>query len=65
MMKDFTTNNIYNNIVSAWKELLRKHGFRCVTIEEICTKAYVSKMTCYKFLPSKIELAKTVFRMVV
>lgn len=61
-MNDFKANKKYTNIVSTGKELFWKHGFRRVTIEEICKKAGVSKMTYYKFFPNKIELAKTVFR---
>lgn len=61
-MNDFKANKKYTNIVSIGKELFWKHGFRRVTIEEICKKAGVSKMTYYKFFPNKIELAKTVFR---
>ncbi|MBN2410872.1 helix-turn-helix transcriptional regulator, partial [candidate division KSB1 bacterium] len=39
------------------KELFFKYGIRRVTIEEICKKARVSKMTFYKFFQNKIELA--------
>jgi AcrR family transcriptional regulator len=55
-------NKKYNDIIITGKDLFWKHGFRRVTIEEICQKAHVSKMTYYKFFPNKIELAKTVFR---
>jgi AcrR family transcriptional regulator len=51
----------YGNIITTARELFWKHGFRRVTIREICEKAGVSKMTFYKFFPNKIELAKTVF----
>lgn len=47
------------------KELFWKYGFRRVSVEEICKKAGVSKMTYYKFFPNKIELAKTVFKYLV
>jgi AcrR family transcriptional regulator len=50
-----------NVILSASRELFWKHGFRRVTIEEICEKAGISKMTFYRYFPNKIELAKTVF----
>jgi len=43
------------------RELFWKHGFKRVTIEEICRKANVSKMTYYKHFPNKIELAKAIF----
>lgn len=48
-------------LLSAARELFWKFGFRRVTIEEICEKAIVSKMTFYKFFPDKISLAKAVF----
>lgn len=49
------------DIVTAARELFWKHGFRRVTIQEICDRAGVSKMTFYKYWSNKIELAKTVF----
>src|SRR5690554_6638650 len=51
----------YWDTLTAARELFWKHGFRRVTVQEICEKAGVSKMTFYKFFPNKIELAKTVF----
>lgn len=47
------------------KELFWKHGFKRVSIEEICIKANVSKMTFYRFYPNKLELAKAVFDKVI
>lgn len=58
-------NKKYNQIIEAGRELFWKHGFRRVTIDEICSKADVSKMTFYKYFPDKIELAKSVFDKVV
>jgi AcrR family transcriptional regulator len=52
-------------ILSIAKELFWKHGFKRVSIEEICTKANVSKMTFYRFYPNKLELAKAVFDKVI
>jgi AcrR family transcriptional regulator len=51
----------YQSLISTARALFRKHGFRRVTIEEVCKKSGVSKMTFYRFFPNKIELAKTVF----
>ncbi len=60
------TNNLKEKqLLSTAKELFWKHGFRRVTIEEVCKKAGVSKMTFYRFFPNKIELAKTVFNNVI
>src|SRR5690606_20642312 len=42
------------------RDLFWKHGFRRVSIEEVCIKAGVSKMTFYRFFANKIELAKAV-----
>ncbi len=51
-------NNVkYRQILVTAKELFFKYGIRRVTIEEICKKAGVSKMTFYKFFQNKIELA--------
>lgn len=48
-------------LLVAARELFWKFGFKRVTIEEVCEKAVVSKMTFYKFFPDKISLAKDVF----
>jgi AcrR family transcriptional regulator len=55
----------HRDIVKIAKELFWRHGFKRVTIEEICEKANVSKMTFYRFYPNKLELAKAVFDMVI
>lgn len=43
------------------RELFWKHGFKRVSIGEVCQKAGVSKMTFYRLYPNKIELAKAVY----
>lgn len=58
-------NKKYRAIIDAAKDLFWKHGFRRVSVEEICRKAEVSKMTFYKYFPDKIELAKSLFNSVV
>ncbi|MBW6534995.1 MAG: TetR/AcrR family transcriptional regulator [Mariniphaga sp.] len=55
----------YRDIIETARELFWKHGFRRVTIQEICEKSAVSKVTFYNYFPNKIELAKTVFLNVV
>ena len=45
-------------ILIAAKELFWKHGFKRITIEEICSAANVSKMTFYKHFKNKMELVK-------
>jgi len=51
----------YNDLLNTARELFWKHGFKRVSVEEICIKAGVSKMTYYKYFPNKTELAKTIF----
>lgn len=60
-MKKNVKNKKYRDIMDTARELFWKHGFRRVTVQEICAKSGVSKMTFYKYFPDKIELAKTVF----
>jgi AcrR family transcriptional regulator len=47
------------------RELFWKHGLKRVTVEEICEKARVSKMTFYRHFPNKTELAKEVYKKVI
>ena len=51
----------YNDIRKSARELFWKHGFKRVTVGEICSRSNVSKMTFYKFFSDKTELAKTIF----
>jgi AcrR family transcriptional regulator len=46
-------------ILSTGKDLFWKFGFRRVTVEEICAKAGISKMTFYKYFSNKMDLVKT------
>jgi len=54
-------NKKYEDILKVARDLFWKHGFRRISVEEICVKAKVSKMTFYKFFPNKLELARCVF----
>jgi AcrR family transcriptional regulator len=54
----------YNAMMQTAHDLFWKHGFKRVTIEEVCRKANISKMTFYKYFPNKFELAKAVFDVV-
>lgn len=47
-------------IIATGKDLFWKHGFKRVTIEEICAAANVSKMTYYKYFSNKMELVKAI-----
>jgi AcrR family transcriptional regulator len=51
----------YDQLIDAARDLFWKHGFRRVSVEEICRKAGISKMTYYRFFPNKLELAKKVY----
>lgn len=55
----------YDDILRNGRDLFWKYGFRRVTIEEICKKSGVSKMTFYKYFTDKTELAKRVFEWIV
>lgn len=48
-------------ILEAARNLFWKHGFKRVTVEEICEQAACSKMTFYKSFSNKKDLAKAVF----
>lgn len=50
-----------SKILDAGRELFWKHGFKRVSIDDICENAGVSKMTFYRYFPNKIELAKAVY----
>lgn len=51
----------YSAIMLTARELFWKYGYKRVSVEEICEKSGVSKMTFYRFFPNKLELAKAVF----
>ena len=46
----------FNALITTAKDLFYRYGIKRVSIEEICKKAGVSKMTFYKHFGSKIEL---------
>jgi len=47
-------------LIDTGRELFWKFGFRRVSVEEICKKAGISKMTFYRYFDNKTELAKRV-----
>ena len=47
-------------LLTAGKVLFWKYGFKKVSVEEICSRAGVSKMTFYRYFDNKTELAKKV-----
>ncbi len=58
-----TTNKKYKALMAGARELFWKHGFKRVSISEICKKAGISKMTFYRYFPNKAELAKAIFEL--
>ena len=47
-------------LVNTATELFRAHGFRRITIDEICKTANISKTTFCKYFKNKIDIAKVV-----
>lgn len=47
----------HQNLVDTSQELFFKHGIKRITVEEICKKAGVSKVTFYKYFKNKKDLA--------
>lgn len=58
-------NKKIRQLMEVARELFWKHGLKRVSIEEICQKAGVSKMTFYRHFDNKTDLAKAVFEKVV
>lgn len=55
--RGLTKNKKYQLIIKTSRNLFLRHGIKRVTIEEICKKAGVSKMTFYKHFRNKLDLA--------
>lgn len=64
-MSEREKNKKLQDIMHTAHDLFWKHGFRRVSVEEICEKSNVSKMTFYKFFANKFELAKAVLDQVI
>lgn len=54
-------NQKYISLITTSRELFWKHGVKRVSVQEVCEKAGVSKVTFYKYFKNKTELAKQVF----
>lgn len=57
-MKENIQTNKSRQLVDTAKELFFKYGIKRVSVEEICSKAKVSKVTFYKYFRNKQEIAK-------
>ncbi len=55
----------FEQIVSTARDLFMFHGIRRITVEEICAKSGVSKMTFYKHFNNKVELAKHILNRII
>ena len=55
-----TSNQKYVRLVETAKALFFKHGVKRVTVEEICEKAHVSKVTFYKFFSNKDAIVRRI-----
>jgi AcrR family transcriptional regulator len=54
--ESFHDNKKYQDLITTARSLLYKHGIKRITIEEICEKANVSKVTFYKYFHNKNDL---------
>jgi AcrR family transcriptional regulator len=62
--KTLRENKKYLNLIHTARELFFKHGLKRVTLEEICDKADVSRVTFYKYFRNKDELAVKIFKQI-
>jgi AcrR family transcriptional regulator len=51
----------HRQIIETAEALFLKHGIKRVSVEEICQKAGVSKMTFYKYFTNKIDLVNHIW----
>ena len=54
----------YHQILTTAEELFFKYSTKRVSVEEICEKANVSKMTFYRYFTNKHELAERIIRII-
>lgn len=59
----FQENKKYRDLIGTARDLFFKHGTKRITIEEICEKADVSKVTFYKFFRNKEEILKSIMQL--
>jgi AcrR family transcriptional regulator len=52
----YNTNKKYKELIETTWSLIFKYGIKRITVEEICNKADVSKVTFYKFFRNKEDL---------
>ncbi|MDH5720009.1 MAG: TetR/AcrR family transcriptional regulator [Spirochaetia bacterium] len=60
--QEIEQNKKYNDILKTGQKLFFKFGTKRVSVEEICQKALVSKMTFYKYFKDKNDLTKVILQ---
>lgn len=53
-------NPKYQDIMKAAKEVFSLYGFKKASVEDVCKRADVAKMTFYKFFKNKTQLAEAI-----
>ena len=56
-----TNSKKRGQIVETAERLFTRHGIKRITVEEICQKADVSKMTFYKYFSNKTDLVENIW----
>ena len=60
MAKPVKTSRKRELIIRAAEGLFKKHGFKRITVDEICREAGAAKMTFYKYFNNKTDLVKQI-----
>jgi len=61
-MVEHTSNPKYQDLLKTAHHLFWKHGFKRVSVQEVCREAGVSKMTFYRYFSNKEALALAVLQ---
>lgn len=65
MQKESTHTEKYIQLVNTARKLLTRYGIKRVSVEEICEKAHVSKMTFYKYFRNKNDITDCVLKEII
>lgn len=60
--QDLRVIKTINNIENSFIELLEKHDFSAITVQDILDKALINRKTFYRYYEDKYDLAETVIR---
>lgn len=61
-IEKFKANKKYQKLIETALTLFIAHGIKKISIEEICSKSEVSKMTYYKFFKHKNDIVKHIIQ---